>query len=133
MELDVRVVDLSANILMLSVSGKIKSGEADALQEKFENLCRKAPVRLILDIHAVDAVDSSGMGVLIQGRTDIVNSGGGIVLIGVTDRVSMLIKISGLDNFFTIAGSQSEAIQMLKKPPAPVKTDPAHGSGENPD
>lgn len=125
MELDLRVIDIGSNILLLSVSGKIKSGEAVPLERSFQRLCQGAPVRLILDVHAVDAIDSSGMGTLIKGRNDIIGGGGRIVLIGVTDRVSMIIKISGLADLFPVAADQQEAIQILHTEPPPPPPDPA--------
>lgn len=126
MELDLRVIDIGSNILLLSVSGKIKSGEAISLERAFQRLCQGAPVRLILDVHAVDAIDSSGMGILIKGRNDIIEGGGRIVLIGVTDRVSMIIKISGLADLFPVAADQPEAIQILNtEPPPSPPPDPA--------
>ncbi|HSP06904.1 MAG TPA: STAS domain-containing protein [Acidobacteriota bacterium] len=118
MELDLRVIDVAANILLLSVSGKVKSGEVDPLEASLQRLCLGPPARLILDVHAVDSVDSSGMGVLIRGRNDIVTRGGKVVLIGVTDRVSMIIRISGLENYFQIASTRDEAIAMLREKPA---------------
>lgn len=124
MELDLRVVDISKNILLLSVSGKIKSAEAAPLEREFERLCEGPPVKLILDVHAVDSIDSSGMGTLIRGRNEIIEGGGRIVLIGVTDRVSMIIRISGLAELFPVASSQPEAIQILNAPPAPPPPEP---------
>ena len=118
MELDLRVVDVAANIFLLSVSGKVRSGEADPLEASFQRLCQGPPARLILDVHAVDSVDSSGMGILIRGRNEIVTRGGKVVLIGVTDRVSMIIRISGLENWFQIASTREEAITMLQEKPA---------------
>lgn len=125
MELDLRMVDLSANILLLSISGKVKAGQTEPLEAELARLCQGKPLRLILDVHAVDSVDSSGMGVLLKGRNDVHAGGGRIVLVGVTDRVAMIIKISGLANYFPIAATQAEALQLLREnPPEPPPTNP---------
>jgi anti-sigma B factor antagonist len=124
MELDLRVVDIHSNILLLSVSGKVRAGEVAPLEREMKRLSSGPPAKLILDVHAVDSVDSSGMGTLIRGRNEIIQRGGSIVLIGVTERVSMIIKISGLADLFPVAADQTEAVQLLNAP-SPAENPPA--------
>ncbi len=131
MELDLKVIDKPANILLLSITGRIKSGDIKPLENEFRRIGKGPPVKLILNVQGVDAIDSSGIGELIKARTEILGKGGRVVLMGVNSRVEMMVKISGLDNYFPIASTESEAIQVLNQPPAePPKEEPAEPPAE---
>jgi anti-anti-sigma factor len=131
MELDLKVIDKPANILLLSINGRIKSGDIKPLENEFRRICKGPPVKLILNVQGVDAIDSSGIGELIKARTEILGKGGRVVLMGVNSRVEMMVKISGLDNYFSIAPNESDAIQVLNQPPVePPKEEPAEPPAE---
>jgi anti-anti-sigma factor len=131
MELDLKVIDKPANILLLSITGRIKSGDIKPLENEFRRICKGPPVKLILNVQGVDAIDSSGIGELIKARTEILGKGGRVVLMGVNSRVEIMVKISGLDNYFPIALTESDAIQVLNQPPAePPKEVPAEPPAE---
>lgn len=117
MELDLKVIDTSANIVLLSITGRVRSGDIKPLENEFRRIVKGPPVKLILNVQGVEAIDSSGIGELIKARTDILAKGGRVVLMGVNSRVEIMVKISGLDNYFPIAVSESEAIQVLNQPP----------------
>jgi anti-anti-sigma factor len=118
MELNTKVIDSPENILLLSINGRIRSGDIKPLENEFRRICKGPPVKLILNVQGVEAIDSSGIGELIKARTEILAKGGRVVLMGVNSRVEMIVKISGLDNYFPIAVTESEAIQALNQPPA---------------
>src|SRR5262245_39840622 len=126
MELDLKVIDSPANVLLLSISGRIKSGDIKPLENEFRRICKGPPVKLILNVQSVEAIDSSGIGELIKARKDILGKGGRVVLLGVNNRVQMMVKISGLDNYFPIALTESEAIEIMNQPlPEPPSEPPA--------
>jgi anti-sigma B factor antagonist len=114
MELKSRVLDIPANIVVLHVTGKIVTKDLKALEDEFERLIQGPPVKLVLDLKGVDAIDSQGVGALIRLRFEIVNRGGNIVLIGVTDRVLTILRISGLHEYFAMAPSEFKAIKILE-------------------
>lgn len=115
MELKSRVLDIPANIVVLHVTGKITGDSMRPLEQEFERLVQGPPVKLVLDLKGVDSIDSQGIGVLIKARYDVVNRGGNVVLIGLTERVAAVIKISGLTEYFTIAPSEFKAIKILEE------------------
>jgi anti-anti-sigma factor len=119
MKVDSRVVDPSSNTLLLSIAGSIKSGHMAPLEKELKKIYQGRPVKLILDVQGTDAIDSSGIGELIKARTFIIEKGGRVALVGVNSRVEMMIKISGLDNYFPILASEGEAVEFLKAPPPP--------------
>ena len=115
MEVKKTVIDSNQNIVVLRIRGKIKSGYLTGFEEEFKKLPNGA-VKLILDLSEVDAIDSSGIGQLVKARTDTINAGGNVVLM-TSGRVQTIIRLSGLENYFKIATTQEEAIELVKQLP----------------
>lgn len=113
MKLALTVMNSSSNIQLLSILGNVEEGSVTPLGEEFEKLCEGPAVRLILDVNGVKGIDSSGVGELIKARNDIIKRGGQVVLMGVNSRIERLIEISGLHNYFPIALSIDDAVQLL--------------------
>lgn len=115
MKLDLTVMSISSNIQLLSILGNVEEGSVTPLGEEFEKLCEGPAVKLILDVKGVKGIDSSGIGELIKARNDIIKRGGQVVLMGVNSRIERLIDISGLHNYFPIALSVDDAVQLLSQ------------------
>jgi anti-sigma B factor antagonist len=115
MKLALTVMNSTSNIQLLSILGKVGEGSVTPLGEEFERLCEGPAVKLILDVKGVIGIDSSGIGELIKARNDIIQRGGQVVLMGVNSRIERLIDISGLHNYFPIALSVDDAIQLLSQ------------------
>lgn len=115
MKLDLTVMDIPSNIQLLSILGNVEEGSVTPLGEEFERLCEGPAVKLILDVKGIKGIDSSGVGELIKARNDIIQRGGQVVLMGVNSRIEKLIDISGLHNYFPIAVSVDDAIQLLSQ------------------
>ena len=113
MKLDLRLINSSSNIQVLSISGNIEAGHITPLGKEFERLCQGPAVKLILDIQRAEGISGSGIGELIKARNEIIESGGKVVLIGVNPRVEQMINLSGLHKYFPIVVSESEAIDLL--------------------
>jgi anti-anti-sigma factor len=118
MKLELKTINKSANIQLLSISGNFDSGHITPLGDEFEKLCEGPAVHLILDVQNAEGINGSGITALIKARNEIVDRGGKVVLIGVNSRVQTIINISGLDNYFPIAVSEEDAIQLINEKPA---------------
>jgi anti-anti-sigma factor len=124
MELKKSVIDDSRNIITLQISGRIKSAYLSKIETELQALSGARPVFLILDLTGIEAIDSTGIGLLIKVRRDFLQAGGNVVL-WAGARVQSVIKLSGLENYFKLAGSQEEARELVMRPPEPepVKRD----------
>lgn len=100
-------------ITVLELKGRIATGSLDSLERELEKFSTGDPARLILDLQHVDSIDSQGVGSLIKARFDIVNNGGKLVLLNPAERVRSILRISGLEEYFTIATSESNALKIL--------------------
>jgi anti-anti-sigma factor len=121
MELKKLVIDSNKNIIALQIAGRIRSGYLSAVESELNSFSGGPPVFVILDLTGIEGIDSTGIGMLIKARTDITQAGGNIVLLA-GGRVETVIKLSGLENYFKMAGTQEEAIELLNQPPEPPAT-----------
>lgn len=119
MKLKTEILDVEKNIHILSMEGRIKIGNLEPIEKEFERLAGSRAVKLIVDVQNIDAIDSSGIGELMKGRTKLAENGGNMVLLGSGTKVEMVIKLSGLTNYFPFATTQEQAIELLNQPPQP--------------
>lgn len=93
------------------------TGLLDAFSEpvfrKVMNKCvDDGPLHLILDLSAVDFVDSSGLGALVQLHKKVVSAGGTLQIIANT-RVLQTVRMGRLDQFLSVRNSLEEAIEQV--------------------
>lgn len=70
---------------------------------------------IILNLEAVDFVDSSGLGAIISILKAISSAKGTIVIYGVNSNVSKLFTITRLNTVLTIVENKSEAITKMSE------------------
>ncbi len=101
-----------ARVLMLK--GKILGGpEAGAINDKIHELIAKGEKKIVIDMHELDLMNSSGLGILIAAVTTLKNNGGQMALLRVPERIRHLLKITRLNNVFQQFDSLEEAVQYL--------------------
>jgi len=69
----------------------------------------------IIDISELRYINSSGIGVLITILTKFRNKGGEVCLLNPSESVQKLLIITKLNAIFSIANSETEALEILKK------------------
>ncbi len=97
--------------VLVAVRGEIDFNRSPELHEALLELIQHKPRRLVLDLSGVSYIDSSGVGTLVDAQRRLSRAGGKVVLAGLQDRVRGVLEITGLDQFFTIAGSVQEALE----------------------
>jgi anti-anti-sigma factor len=115
MKLDLKIMNNELNIQLLSIAGNFESGHITPLGNEFVKLYQGPPLQLILDVRNAHGITASGMNELIKVRNEIVDRGGRVVLIGVNSRIQTLIDISGLNKYFPLVVSETDAVQLLKE------------------
>ncbi len=73
------------------------------------------PSHIILDLGAIDFVDSSGLGALVQ-LVKKATSEGGTVQVVTNPRVTQTVKLVRLEKFLSLQPSVDEAIANLNAP-----------------
>lgn len=95
------------------VAGEIDVYSAPKLRQQLADLVDLGRYKLILDMEALEFLDSAGLGVLVGGLKRVRAYGGSLSLVCTQDRILRLFRITGLTMVFPIYATVSEAITHL--------------------
>jgi anti-sigma B factor antagonist len=96
---------------VLVLDGELMGGpDARLLTEKLHELAEAGQKRIVLDLAAVDRINSSGLGILIGGLTALRNKGGDLKLVRVGKKPLELLRITKLERIFEIHPDEDQAI-----------------------
>lgn len=101
-------------VSILELSGKIMGGpEAGLINEQINNLIDAGKKNIIVDLKKVEWMNSSGLGILIGAITTLKNNGGALSLVNISERIQNLLKITKLENVFSIHADIDTAIASM--------------------
>ena len=82
---------------VLSIHGKfLGSLERDTMQPLFAELAEGGRPRLVVDLSKTDFMDSTGIGLLVNGAKTLRAAGGDVRLAGMQDRIKNLFVVTRL-------------------------------------
>jgi anti-sigma B factor antagonist len=105
------VVDLTLNTrsvadrTVLEVAGEVDVYTGTTLRDRISDLLDSGVRDLIVDLGRVDFIDSTGLGVLVGAQNRASELGGSLQLVCAQERVLKLLRITGLDQVFTVQPS----------------------------
>ena len=105
---DVMVLDLTGRLWILDLP----------LRDLINTLIGEGKTHFVLNLEAVDYIDSSGLGQLITIWTSIRNKGGHLTVLNPTKRVQRLFEITRLNAVFEIFEKEEDAVDLARKAPA---------------
>ena len=98
-------------IVLLDMKGRITIGdEVSAFRQAFERIAEQTEPRLILNMHGVDYVDSTGLGAMVMCSTRFQNAKGAAKLVNVNRRNIELMVMTRLDMIFEVFEDEIDAI-----------------------
>lgn len=101
-------VDRQGESAVLSVRGDLDVATAPQLRDALVSVI--APrCRVVVDLEAVDFVDSAGLGILVSGLKRARAQGGELELVCTSRSVLRPFEITGLDRVFKIHARREEA------------------------
>jgi len=95
---------------VVAVSGEIDVYTAPKLREHLIDLVASGQYQLIVDLEAVDFLDSTGLGVLVGGLKRVRSHDGSLHLVCSQDRILKIFRITGLTKVFPIHANMDEAL-----------------------
>lgn len=87
---------------VLSVRGEVDVYTAPRLRERLVELVAAGSRQVVVDLQAVDFLDSTGLGVLVGGLKRLRSHEGDLSLICTQSRILKVFEITGLTKVFTI-------------------------------
>jgi anti-sigma B factor antagonist len=98
-------------VFLFDLKGRITIGqEASSFREAFEKIAAKPGSHLLLNMLAVDYVDSTGLGALVMCSTHLKNSNGVTKLVNVNRRNIELLVMTRIDAIFEVFDDETDAI-----------------------
>ena len=117
-----RVRDVS----VVKCTGRIVEGsEGRALQQHLEHVLPRE-ARIVLDLSDVDAIDSSGLGLLVRWLSRTQTLGGTLKLCAVPQKIRDILRVTRLAPLFDTLGTEAEAVEDFSRAAVPL---PASGIG----
>jgi len=109
MELGLEVSERNGTTV-LSVRGEVDVYTAPRLREKLVELVSEGRYNLVVDLEAVDFLDSTGLGVLVGGLKRLRSHDGDLSLVCTQHRILKVFEITGLTKVFAIHDSVDAAV-----------------------
>ena len=98
-------------VSIVDLSGRITLGEASVVvRDAVNDLLGKGNKKILLNLVDVSYIDSSGVGVLVSGFTNVRSQGGELKLVNPSKRICDLLKITKLYSLFDIKDDEGTAV-----------------------
>ena len=108
MKIDSRAVD---GITIVDMNGRITLGDDTvAFRRAIEDLVADGHKMVLLNLHHVPYIDSSGIGELVAAFTKIRDSGGELKLLNLSPKVRTLLEITKLYTVFDVQDDEAAAM-----------------------
>ena len=108
--MSVEAKQLDTGVGVVTISGRLAlGGETERLDAAIKGMLQKDVKAFILDITALDYVDSSGIGMLVSCLTNAKKAGGELKLVGANPRIKRIFAMTGVDSIMSMYGTMAEA------------------------
>jgi anti-sigma B factor antagonist len=95
---------------IVSVGGEIDVYTAPKLRDRITELVGEGVFNIVIDMEAVEFLDSTGLGVLVGGLKKVRAHDGSLELVCTQDRLLKIFRITGLAKVFVIHDSADGAL-----------------------
>jgi anti-sigma B factor antagonist len=109
MDFDINVEE-RGDLAVVAVSGELDISTSPLLRDRLVELGSGKATKLVIDLEAVEFLDSTGLGVLVGGLKRMRSKDGDLVLVCTKPRILKVFEITALTNVFKIAASRDEAL-----------------------
>lgn len=99
------------DVTVIDLNGKITIGAGDiALRNAVQQAIDSGAKNVLINLHEVTTIDSSGVGELVSAYTTATNRGTRLKLVNLPEKVSDILTITQLITVFDTYDSEEEAI-----------------------
>ena len=104
-----------ADIVAVDIRGRITAGEGTlVLRDLVRKVLDDGTRKIVLNLHEVGYVDSSGLGELVKTYTTVSKEGGQLKLVQLSKRIQDLLHVTKLHAVFDIQDDEATAIQSFR-------------------
>jgi anti-sigma B factor antagonist len=98
-------------VSVVEVTGKLTSLESGALRNSIAQLLKEGRKQILLNLSGLVYLDSSGIGDLVHTYMSVIKSGGEMKVVGLTDKIEEILKITQLYQVFQEFKDECTALQ----------------------
>ena len=109
-------------VSVVEVTGKLTSFESGALRTSIAKLLKEGRKQILLNLSGLVYLDSSGIEDLVQTYMSVIKSGGEMNVVGLTDKVEEILKITQLYQVFQEFKDERSALQSFSGDSSKRKT-----------
>ena len=109
-------------VSVVEVSGKLTSFESGALRNSIGRLLKEGHKQILLNLSGLVYLDSSGIGDLVHTYMSVIKSGGEMKVVGLTEKVEEILKITQLYQVFPEFKDEHSALQSFPSAGGKPKT-----------
>jgi anti-sigma B factor antagonist len=102
-------VEERGDVAVLAVSGEVDVATVPRLREQLHGLVASGTPRIVVDLDAVDFLDSTGLGVLVGALKRVRSNGGELALVCTSPRIRKVFEVTGLTKVFALFDTVDEA------------------------
>ena len=115
MDLEIRDREWSDQGVTLALRGEIDVYTAPEVRQKVLDVVASGRCLIVVNLHDVTYLDSTGLGVLIGALRRARELGGDMAFVSTNARVNRILDITGLSGVFHMCTSEQRAIAMLEE------------------
>ena len=105
----------SNNVTVIELKGNVMGGpDATALNDELHKLIEQKKNKVVLDLHEVKFMNSSGLGMLIGSLTTMRNAGGDLKIACASEKIESLLIVTKLVTVFDHQESVEKAVASFK-------------------
>jgi anti-sigma B factor antagonist len=101
--------DITQNVSIMSVKGRVDSSTAPELESALTNLLDSNRNKIVLNLEAVDYLSSAGLRALVKALKDAQRSGGDLRLASVSEPIEVILRTVGMMRMFKLFSTSEEA------------------------
>jgi anti-sigma B factor antagonist len=98
--------------VVIAVSGELDLASAPSLEEKLEDAERSHAGPVIVDLRALEFIDSTGLGILIKAHQQAERSGRQFAIVRGPSQVQRLLSLTGLEERLTVVDSPEDLLSV---------------------
>ena len=95
-------VQKTANETKLTIRGSLDINSAPQLAEEVDRIVAAQPKSVVVDLAALDLIDSSGVAALVKLYKGVRSGGGGVQIINARDQPLAIFKLLRMDKVFNL-------------------------------
>jgi anti-sigma B factor antagonist len=104
-------------VVLLDVRGRLTSFESGALREVVNRLLKQGHNNIVLNLTALEYLDSSGIGELVRNYVSVVKKGGAMKVVGLAPKIEEILKVTQLYQVFPEFPDEVSALESFPQKP----------------